>query len=249
MRRKPIGLITATPFEAKKLLRSLKSKKVVYPSVTEGLYGAARVVHAATGIGIANAAHGTTVMLERYSPALVLLFGMGGAYPGRGLNVGDIVLAEKEIYADSGVLLRDRLHGMDITGIPLLKKGRKKYFNEFPVDGTLLKKALKILSGVKSGVFLTVAQSTGIRERAEALGAEFDAVSENMEGASVAQICLRYGVPFLEARGISNIVEDRSPASWDKALAADNCQRAVGTLLSACDVLSSGVRGGQAGLR
>lgn len=233
MRVKTIGLITAMPFEARSLIRALKGKKIVSQAITEGLYGAARIVHVVAGIGIANAARGTTVLLERYSPAIVLLFGIGGAYPGKGLDVGDVVLAEKEIYADSGLLLTDGPHGMDRIGIPLVKKGRKEYFNEYPADRGLLKKALKILQGVRSGTFLTVALSTGVRERAEALSAKFNAVSENMEGAAVAQVCASYGVPFFEARGISNIVEDREPALWNKALAADNCQKAVGRLLLA----------------
>jgi futalosine hydrolase len=52
-----------------------------------------------------------------------------------------------------------------------------------------------------------------------------------MEGASVAQICARYGVPLLELRGISNMVEDRNPDAWEKELAAANCQKVVMEIL------------------
>jgi futalosine hydrolase len=43
-----------------------------------------------------------------------------------------------------------------------------------------------------------------------------------MEGAAAAHICALYEVPFLEIRGISNMVVDRDRASWkvEEAVAA-----------------------------
>jgi futalosine hydrolase len=52
-----------------------------------------------------------------------------------------------------------------------------------------------------------------------------------MEGAAIAHICTRYGVPMVEMRGISNIVEDRDRGRWNIRLAADNCQQAAQDLL------------------
>ena len=49
------------------------------------------------------------------------------------------------------------------------------------------------------------------------------AVCENMEGAAAAHVSLLYGVPFAEARGISNIVEDRDRSRWDINTACANC--------------------------
>ena len=42
-----------------------------------------------------------------------------------------------------------------------------------------------------------------------------------MEGAAAAHICALYEVPFLEIRGISNLVADRDRGSWqvDRAVA------------------------------
>ncbi|MCG2709266.1 MAG: hypothetical protein L6246_02955, partial [Thermodesulfovibrionales bacterium] len=49
------------------------------------------------------------------------------------------------IYGDEGLWLRDGFHKADAIGIPLLKKGRKKYFNEFPLDKNFIKKATRII--------------------------------------------------------------------------------------------------------
>ena len=48
-----------------------------------------------------------------------------------------------------------------------------------------------------------------------------------MEGAAIAHICRIYGIPFVEIRGISNMVEDRDKGKWDIELASENCQKAV----------------------
>jgi futalosine hydrolase len=52
-----------------------------------------------------------------------------------------------------------------------------------------------------------------------------------MEGGAVAQVCLRYKVPFLEIRGLSNLAGDRNKKRWQLSQALNNCQRAVLYLL------------------
>jgi futalosine hydrolase len=163
--------------------------------------------------------------MERFSPARVVVFGIGGAYPGCGLKIGDVVIAKKEGYADTGVLLKDGLRGTEAIGIELLRKGSKKYFNEFPLDSRLQKKAFREIEGIKSGVFATVNATTGTLQRAKEIKTRFGAVCENMEGAAVAHVCARYSVPVLELRGISNIVPERD--GWDKEGAARNSQEAL----------------------
>jgi len=74
---------------------------------------------------------------------------------------------------------------------------------------------------------LTVSACTGTRKRAIELEHRFGAICENMEGAAIAHICTLYGVPVIEMRGISNIVEDRDRSKWNITLAAENCQKAA----------------------
>jgi futalosine hydrolase len=52
-----------------------------------------------------------------------------------------------------------------------------------------------------------------------------------MEGAAVAQVAVLHGVPWLEVRSISNIVEDRDLKKWDIPKAADAVQHAVQHIL------------------
>jgi futalosine hydrolase len=206
------------------------------PAFYAGAVAGGRVVFVRPGMGKTNAAHAATVLIERFSPICMVNFGIGGAYPFSGLKVGDIAVAEKEVYADEGVELRDGLHSFEITGIPFLKVRGRKYYNEFPGDKRLSRLALKASGTVapcRSGVFLTVSACTGTGKRAEELAKKFGPVCENMEGAAVSHICRIYGVPFVEIRGISNIVGDRNMKKWDIELAAENCQKSVLRFLGA----------------
>lgn len=226
-----IGLISSIPEEGKKIVREIKKPDVFvspHRRIIRGQIYNKDVTYMTSGIGKTNAAHATTILIEKFSPELVILFGVGGAYPSAGLEVGDIAIAGKEIYGDEGVLTKKGFQDAELIGIPLLKKGRRKYFNEFPLDKNLIKHVTRYSSLVtKSGTFITVSTCTGTRKRALELRKRYGAICENMEGAAVAHICAIYGVPMLEIRGISNIVEGRDKNKWDIRLAAENCQKAV----------------------
>ncbi len=230
-----VGLISATREESGIILRLLKRSGP--EEFYSGKIGRNNIVHAISGMGKTNASHAATLLIERFSPRIIINFGIGGAYPSSGLSAGDIAIANKEIYGDEGLWLKDGFHTVDSTGIPFFKRGRRKYFNEFPLDKALTGKAIKcfrltpellpLAPKIKSGAFVTVSASTGTNKRAKELEKRFNAICENMEGAAVAHVCAMYGIPMLEVRGISNIVEDRDRGKWDIKTASENSQRLV----------------------
>jgi futalosine hydrolase len=233
-----IALMSSVPEEGKLFARQLKKESVVAgkPLYVGRIHGE-EVVYIISGMGKTNAAHATTLLLEKFSPDTLILFGVGGAYPSSGLRIGDIAVAEKELYGDEGVMTEDGFQGTEFIGIPLATKGGRKYYNEFPLDKELVGKALGSLApaaqpsagsiAAAAGRFVTVSTCTGTRKRALELQKRFGAICENMEGAAVAHICALYGTPLIEIRGISNIVGVRDRAKWDIRLAAENCQRVV----------------------
>jgi futalosine hydrolase len=50
---------------------------------------------------------------------------------------------------------------------------------------------------------------------------KFDAICENMEGAALARVSQEFGIPFLELRAISNMVENRDQSAWQIREAAE----------------------------
>lgn len=226
-----IGLISSVIKEGKIIARQWDKRRQIsgMPSY-EGNTHANDIVYVVSGMGKTNAAHAATVLIERFSPGLVILFGVGGAYPSSGLEVGDVAVAEKEVYGDEGFQRGNRFHGTECIGIPLLKRGRKRYFNEFPLDRKLSRKTLesaRLVTKTAAGTFVTVSTCTGTKARALELEKRLGAICENMEGAAVAHVCAIYGIPMIEIRGISNIVENRDKDRWNVTLAAEHCQEVV----------------------
>ncbi len=238
-----IGLISSVAFEAGLITAQLKGEKIPRPAlghIAEGSIGEKRAAFICSGIGAANAARAVAILAERKKPAAIIFFGIGGAYPSSGLQKGGLAAAEMEIYADCGLWAggktgrpalpdtRGPKGGFEALGFPLLKMGKKEYFDSFPLDKILLAKAKKqkSMSSLATGAFLTVCATGRPAAMAARLGERYGAIVENMEGAAAAQTALFYGIPLLEIRGISNITGE-PPSKWLKEEAAAVCQEAV----------------------
>jgi futalosine hydrolase len=201
-----------------------------------GTLGAHSVAIATCGIGMANAAAVSALLLEHLKPEALVMCGCAGAYPPGGLNPGDLALAEGEIYADTGAVTPEGFLSMRALNLPLFSCKDTHLYNRFPASEHLKTHAAQILTlfaqqnscAFAAGDFATVAACSGTDRRAEALHCATHAICENMEGAAVAHMCTMFGVPFLEIRAVSNMAENRDIRSWilDKAM-----QRAQEALL------------------
>jgi len=188
------------------------------------------------GIGQANAAQSTASVMDSGGAQLVILGGCAGAYPGSGLGVGDVAVAEAETYAGLGVEAPGGLMTLEEAGLPLLEKGGERYYASMPVPSAS-RLDPSVFSGlgfsVVYGGFLTVYTVTGTSARGRELHARHGALCENMEGAAAAQVALHYKADFLELRGISNMVEDRDRSAWDIPGASMSCAAAINRVIGA----------------
>jgi len=200
------------------------------------LLGSANVL--VTGIGAVNTAHALTRhLVTRPKPPLVVQTGVAGAFVPANVAVGSVLLADTEIYGDLGVLTPAGWRPLEEIGIPLIEaRGpHDARFNYFPLDAALVRRACAAAGSMiaRTGKFLTVTQVTGVRRIGDELYARFGALCESMEGAAAAHVCAMYDVPFLEVRGISNLVEDRDRSSWKLKEAAEGAQRVTMKLVEA----------------
>ncbi len=201
----------------------------------QGVYewetGDKRVIIAVTGLGKTNAASAVTTLIGRFSPELLINTGCAGAYSGSGLSAGDLAVAIAEIYGDEGVLTPSGWQPLDCIGIPLAEVKGERFFNEIPLSLSLAERALRFAEThgipLRTGKFVTVSTCSGTSVRGAELSSRFGAICENMEGAAVAHVALKYGLDCLEIRGISNLVEDRDPSRWDIAKAVEKAQRFI----------------------
>ncbi|HET6762462.1 MAG TPA: futalosine hydrolase, partial [Longimicrobiaceae bacterium] len=200
----------------------------------EGTLDGAPVILLPGGMGKVNAAQATTALLETRRVHGVLGFGIGGAYPGSALEVGDVALATSAVYGDEGVDAPGGWMSTEGIGIPLLEMDGVRTFNEFVLDTGLVEWARAALesAGVRArtGPFVTISACSGTAARGEEMARRFGALCEGMEGAAAAHVCALYRVPFLEVRAVSNAVEDRDLTRWkirDASLAAQKAARVL----------------------
>ncbi|MFZ5775500.1 MAG: futalosine hydrolase [Thermodesulfobacteriota bacterium] len=207
-----ILLVAATDPEAAPLLQECPGQEVLV-----------------SGVGVMETALRLTRRLaEGPGPVeLVINFGIGGAFPGSGAGLLDVCLAEREVLADLGIC-----RGEAVEPLPMAITGPLTYPLSIPhVDRAAVLLARRKIS-CHCGVFVTVSSVSATTRRGELLRQTHNGLCENMEGAAVARVCQAFGIPCLEVRAISNMVEERDPEAWRIASAIRRCAEALAFLLA-----------------
>jgi futalosine hydrolase len=244
--REPLALICAVPQECGELLAALVDAAEVEigrKRAWRGRLDGAPVVLLPAGMGKTNVAQAVTALLERATVRGVLGFGIAGAYPGSGLEIGNVALASSAIYGDEGVQAPGGWISTEAIGIPLHRRGDTVCYNEFAADPARMDAARAALEAAgiatRVGPFVTVSCCSGTAARGEELARRFGALCEGMEGAALAHVCAIYGVPFLELRAVSNHVEDRDMSRWRIREAAVAAQKAARVVAAAWNIDTS----------
>lgn len=167
-----------------------------------------------TGAGPVNAAMALTRYLAREPEVTVVSLGVGGAYPGSGLEVGEVACAATETYGDLGADSPEGFLDMERLGFPVVGE----HFNELPLSRYPAPRRLP---------FVTRSTCTGRLEEALSIARRTGGAVESMEGAAIVHVALAHGRPVGELRGISNPVADRDRSAWRLREAA----RAAGSTL------------------
>ncbi len=194
-----------------------------------------------TGAGKAPAASAATECILVFRPALVLHVGVAGVFRRAGLERGDVVAAAGEIFADEGARGSDgRFLDLAELGLSLGCDPRRRPIESYVPTARPSDAARQTIEAAARGRFrfavgpgVTVSTCTGTEERAAELEARWSPVFETMEGAAAAFAAWRLGCPYLEVRGISNLVGPRERENWDIDGAAQNAAVVASALLRA----------------
>jgi len=273
MERADLVILGATPGEVAplvKLLRAAMQCKIGFGRSIDELkiagnlfsifiYGDLKLLIGTTGIGKVNAAAVTAAVLSRIDAAEVWNIGCAGSYVGSELEIGDVLISERCICADEGILGKEGPLPNSALGIPLYMREGKPFYDFFPLSqflsfkrtGAVLPAGVYTLerSGgvkpvesdgeavenrqfrVKYGPSVTVAMASGDLETAEARFIKFRGLAEDMEGSAVAQTSFLFEVPCLEFRGISNRAGIRDKSKWKLVMAIEHCLAVIFHLL------------------
>lgn len=218
-----IGIIGALDVEVDGLIHRLgdyASEKVGAVIIHTGIIGEKKVAVASCGVGKVSAAICAQAMMLKYRPSLLVNTGIAGAI-GKGLKIGDTVIADRLCY-----------HDMDTTafGDPLgLVSLPTPYENRIFFDAD--ERAIEVLKSASASLSLTAVVGTvasgdrfvaGKKDK-QSIASHFGAIACEMEGAAIAHTAYLNGTPFAVIRAMSDSADGNAAEDYPafKALAAE----------------------------
>jgi len=217
-----ILILGAVPQEITAFVGAMKSaeKKEVWGiPYWQGTIEDKPVIVAITGIGKVYTAMTATLLIEEFSPRLVLMSGTG-ARVNRELRTGDVIVASVMQVHDYGSLTRDDMVYRPLNG-PV---NGNEVENSFAPPAGLLAVADKAMASYEgpevtaNGATYRVKVRRGVvsssdlfgvtQQRIETLRTKFHTDVMEMESAALGQVCQTLGVPYLVVRAGSNVAQE-----------------------------------------
>ena len=213
-----IGIISAMDNEISVLLDEAKIEKVDTVGGVKyyiGKLSGKDVVITRAGIGKVRASSGVTIMLNRYNISKVLFTGIAGGVADD-TKVLDEVVATRLVEHDYGIISNDGF--VWVSGDPGTSREDGEYYYCDPSLVDLAYKAAVEVLGkehVFKGTIATGDQFIASETYVERLKKEYDAYACEMEGASVAVICIKFGKPFVVIRALSDKADGKAHDSYE----------------------------------
>ncbi|MVX64316.1 5'-methylthioadenosine/adenosylhomocysteine nucleosidase [Clostridium chromiireducens] len=208
-----IGIIAAMAEELEILLKDVtleeKTEKANMTFHKGKLYGK-DVVTVVCGIGKVNSAICTQILASEYKVDRVINVGVAGGI-GKNIYPGDIVVAENLVQHD----MDTTAFGDKMGQIPRLDTFDFKCNAEMI---SIAKKACESIPELNSftGRIVSGDQFIANIEKIQWLDKEFGAISCEMEGASIAQVCYLNSIPFVVIRSISDNANNGAHMDYQK---------------------------------
>lgn len=206
-----IGIIGAMDEEIQYLLEHMEDKQevtVAHSRFIKGELEGKEIVLLKSGIGKVNAAMGTTIMMERFSPEAVINTGSAGGFSER-LEVGDLVISSEVVQHDVDVTAFDYEHGQ-VPGLPTFIPASDKLVEL--TAGAVKELNIQYEIGLIATADTFMADQSKVRETREKFP---QMIAAEMEGAAIAQVCHQYDVPFVIIRALSDIAGKDSSVTFD----------------------------------
>ncbi|AQR97993.1 5'-methylthioadenosine/adenosylhomocysteine nucleosidase [Clostridium saccharoperbutylacetonicum] len=208
-----IGIIAAMAEELEILLNDLKlieKREKANMTFHKGTLYGKDVVAVVCGIGKVNSAICTQILASEYSVDKVINVGVAGGI-GKEIYPGDIVVAENLVQHD----MDTTAFGDKMGQIPRLDTFDFKCDKEMVA---IAKKACEQISELNSftGRIASGDQFVANIEKIQWLEKEFGAISCEMEGASIAQVCYLNSIPFVVIRSISDNANNGAHMDYQK---------------------------------
>lgn len=217
----PLGILSAIPEELRHLEdREEGSEVIAGLQFHKGRIESRAAVFVETGIGKVNAALTSTILAQHFGCRALIFGGVAGGIDDA-LGIGDVVVATKLIQHDYGALVEGRIEVYQ-PGVPPLPGVDRSpgYF----MDQAFERRLRAALSGVALPPLPATVTGEAAREASlhfgtivsgdtfvncgmtrQRLEREFAALAVEMEGAAVAHVAQRFGLPWVVVRCLSDL--------------------------------------------
>ena len=193
-----------------------------------GTINGASVILGKSGIGKVNAALSTALLLERFSPDVVINTGSAGGFLST-LNVGDVVISSEVRHHDVDVTAFGYEYGQ-VPGMPAA----------FTADSKLIEVAKKAAENVQGMQIVEGLIATGDSFMNDPVRVDYvrekmpELYAAEMEAAAIAQVCHSFKTPFVVIRALSDIAGKESNVSFEQFLvkAAENSSQLIENMLT-----------------
>ena len=233
---KTIGILSAMPAELESLKTKISDQKEISAGIIKGKIGTHTVYATLSGIGKVNAAAMAQKLISEYKITVLLFSGVaGGINPA--FNVGDVVFVDQAFQHDYGYLGETfKMHAVGTVPeigigsgnesvyfdlgdfwqkdvLSMLKNNAVKFsdsFTKVQVNGKDYLPVLKL-----NGIVATGDQFLANDDKKKSLREQKADIVE-MEGAAVAQVAQKNGIPCLILRSISDKAGEKASIDFQK---------------------------------
>lgn len=208
-----IGIIGAMPQETKLLMEEMAhatQTQIHHLTFVQGELSGHTVVLVESGIGKVNSAIATTTLILHFGVTHVINTGSAGALQ-PGLAIGDVIVSKQVAYHDVDA----SAFGYAIGQVPRMPL-------YYVADAQLQHSALRAIAQVSAlngqvGEVVSSDSFIASQEQKNAIVKHFPLAScSEMEGASIAQTCHQFGVPFVVVRAISDTADEQASLTFDE---------------------------------
>jgi adenosylhomocysteine nucleosidase len=217
----PIGVICAIPQELahlRSVLSGTERREIAHAVFDVGKLDEHPVVLAEAGMGKVNTGLVATLLADRFGCRAIVFTGVAGGLDPE-LRIGDIVIADRVVQHDFGLIEEERLHPCQPGDVPCKPVESLGY----AVGPELMDRVKLHLNGItlpplstaatdggrspqiNYGTILTGDQYLHCERTRNRLHNEFGGLAIEMEGGALAQVCESFGIPWLVIRALSDL--------------------------------------------
>ncbi|WP_156746106.1 5'-methylthioadenosine/adenosylhomocysteine nucleosidase [Mycobacterium sp. 1423905.2] len=198
------------------VLRSGRSEHIAQLSFAAGELDGQQIILAEAGMGKVNTGLVATLLADRFGCRNIVFTGVAGGLDPE-LHIGDIVIADRVIQHDFGLLADERLHTYQPGHVPFIKPTERLGYS---ADAALLDRVKQRLGGyvlpplqitdnrpprITYGTVLTGDQYVHCERTRRRLHNGFAGLAIEMEGGALAQVCEAFSIGWLVVRALSDL--------------------------------------------